>query len=60
MENLDTNNSLRLNTLASSGSTKNRKRVGRGMGSGTGKTAGGGHKNQKSRSGGTLARGVAG
>ena len=56
MENLDTNNSLRLNTLASSGSTKNMKRVGRGMGSGTGKTAGRGHKCQKSRSGGSIAR----
>tara|TARA_B100000575_G_C22832619_1_gene488699 strand:- start:164 stop:637 length:474 start_codon:yes stop_codon:yes gene_type:complete len=33
------------------GATKNRKRVGRGIGSGTGKTSGGGHKGQKSRSG---------
>lgn len=33
------------------GSTKNRKRLGRGRGSGTGKTAGRGHKGQKSRSG---------
>jgi len=33
------------------GSTKNRKRVGRGQGSGTGKTAGRGNKGQKSRSG---------
>ncbi len=31
--------------------TKNRKRVGRGIGSGTGKTSGKGHKGQKSRSG---------
>ena len=30
---------------------QNRKRVGRGIGSGTGKTAGRGHKGQKSRSG---------
>ena len=30
---------------------KNRKRVGRGIGSGTGKTSGKGHKGQKSRSG---------
>ena len=30
---------------------KNRKRVGRGIGSGTGKTAGRGHKGQRSRSG---------
>ncbi len=33
------------------GSTRPRKRVGRGMGSGTGKTAGRGQKGQKSRSG---------
>lgn len=33
------------------GSTKNRKRLGRGPGSGTGKTSGKGHKGQKSRSG---------
>jgi len=33
------------------GATKNRKRVGRGIGSGKGKTAGRGHKGQKSRSG---------
>ncbi len=32
-------------------STKNRKRVGRGQGSGNGKTAGKGNKGQKSRSG---------
>ena len=34
------------------GSRKNRRRVGRGIGSGLGKTAGRGHKGQKSRSGG--------
>ena len=34
------------------GATKKRKRVGRGPGSGNGKTAGRGHKGQKSRSGG--------
>jgi large subunit ribosomal protein L15 len=33
------------------GSRKNKKRIGRGPGSGTGKTAGKGHKGQKSRSG---------
>lgn len=33
------------------GATKNRKRIGRGIGSGTGKTAGAGVKGQKSRSG---------
>ena len=37
---------------ASPGSRKNRKRVGRGIGSGTGKTSGRGQKGQKSRSGG--------
>ena len=33
------------------GATKKRKRVGRGIGSGTGKTSGSGHKGQKARSG---------
>ena len=60
MENSETNNSLGLNTLASTGTSKNRKRVGRGIGSGTGKTAGRGHKGQKSRSGGSIARGFEG
>ncbi|MEE2986997.1 MAG: 50S ribosomal protein L15 [Nitrospinota bacterium] len=35
------------------GIRKNRKRIGRGIGSGTGKTSGKGHKGQKSRSGGS-------
>ncbi len=44
---------MRLNTLKPSAGAKSaRKRVGRGMGSGLGKTAGRGHKGQKSRSGG--------
>jgi large subunit ribosomal protein L15 len=44
---------MKLNSLSpAEGSKKNRKRVGRGMGSGMGKTAGRGHKGQKSRSGG--------
>jgi len=60
MENSETNNSLGLNALTSTGTTKNRKRVGRGIGSGTGKTAGRGHKGQKSRSGGSIARGFEG
>ena len=60
MKNSETNNSLGLNTLTSTGTTKNRKRVGRGIGSGTGKTAGRGHKGQKSRSGGSIARGFEG
>ena len=44
---------MRLNTLKpADGSKKDAKRVGRGIGSGLGKTAGRGHKGQKSRSGG--------
>ena len=43
------------NLTPSKGSTKKRKRVGRGIGSGWGKTAAKGHKGQKARSG----RGVA-
>ena len=44
---------MRLNTMKpAAGSTKNRRRVGRGIGSGLGKTAGRGHKGQSSRSGG--------
>jgi len=44
---------MQLNTLSPvPGSKKNRRRVGRGIGSGLGKTAGRGHKGQKSRSGG--------
>ena len=44
---------MNLNTLKPAfGEKTSRKRVGRGMGSGIGKTAGRGHKGQKSRSGG--------
>lgn len=44
---------MELNTLSPvPGSNKARRRVGRGIGSGLGKTAGRGHKGQKSRSGG--------
>ncbi len=44
---------MRLNTLTPAvGSRKSAKRVGRGIGSGLGKTGGRGHKGQKSRSGG--------
>src|ERR1700675_4984346 len=44
---------MRLNTLKPAAGAKHaRKRVGRGIGSGTGKTAGLGHKGQKARSGG--------
>ena len=43
---------MRLNSLSPApGARKNAKRVGRGIGSGYGKTAGRGHKGQKSRSG---------
>ena len=52
---------MRLNTLSPApGSTKAKKRVGRGIGSGSGKTAGSGHKGQKSRSGGTVRPGFGG
>src|SRR5690349_12302876 len=44
---------MQLNTIKpAAGSKKARRRVGRGIGSGLGKTAGRGHKGQKSRSGG--------
>src|SRR6185312_2425423 len=39
------------NLAAAPGSTKNRKRLGRGPGSGTGKTSGKGHKGIKARAG---------
>lgn len=43
---------LRLNNLApNEGATRDRKRVGRGIGSGTGKTCGKGHKGSKARKG---------
>jgi len=43
---------MELNTLRPApGAKKTRKRIGRGPGSGSGKTAGRGHKGQKSRSG---------
>ena len=42
------------------GSTSSRKRIGRGPGSGTGKTAGRGHKGQRSRSGFSRRRGFEG
>ena len=44
---------MELNTIKpAEGSKRQRRRVGRGIGSGLGKTAGRGHKGQKSRSGG--------
>jgi large subunit ribosomal protein L15 len=42
------------------GSTKTKKRIGRGPGSGTGKTAGKGHKGQNARSGGGVKAGFEG
>ena len=42
---------MRLNTIYSNHINKNRKRVGRGIGSGTGKTCGAGHKGQRARTG---------
>ncbi len=52
---------MQLNDLSpAAGSTKAKKRVGRGIGSGWGKTCGSGHKGQKSRSGGTVRPGFEG
>lgn len=52
---------LRLNTIAPApGRTKDAKRVGRGIGSGLGKTCGRGHKGLKSRSGGSVRPGFEG
>jgi large subunit ribosomal protein L15 len=53
-------NIMKLNGLSNKGTAQNRKRVGRGMGSGTGKTAGRGHKGQKSRTGGGVRAGFEG
>lgn len=50
-----------LNTLSpAAGSKHAKKRVGRGIGSGLGKTGGRGHKGQKSRSGGSVRPGFEG
>jgi len=52
---------MKLNTLSpAAGSKPSAKRVGRGIGSGLGKTCGRGHKGQKSRSGGTVRPGFEG
>lgn len=52
---------MRLNTLhPAPGSKQKKTRVGRGIGSGLGKTAGRGHKGQKARSGGTVNPGFEG
>ncbi|WP_040482464.1 50S ribosomal protein L15 [Luminiphilus syltensis] len=52
---------MRLNSLKpAAGSKRNAKRVGRGIGSGDGKTAGRGHKGLKARSGGKVKPGFEG
>lgn len=52
---------MRLNTLSPDASRcKDAKRVGRGVGSGLGKTCGRGHKGQKARSGGSIRPGFEG
>ena len=52
---------MHLNTISPApGSKPSKKRVGRGIGSGLGKTCGRGHKGQKSRSGGSVRPGFEG
>lgn len=52
---------MKLNTLAPApGAKSSAKRLGRGIGSGLGKTGGRGHKGQKSRSGGSVKAGFEG
>lgn len=52
---------MRFNTLKPArGSKRERRRLGRGMGSGLGKTAGRGHKGQRARAGGYHKRGFEG
>ena len=51
---------MKLDELTPAQSTKSRTRVGRGIGSGLGKTSGRGHKGQKARSGGGVRRGFEG
>ena len=51
---------MKLNELKPASNNKTRTRVGRGMGSGLGKTSGRGHKGQKARSGGGVRRGFEG
>jgi large subunit ribosomal protein L15 len=58
---MSSEDSLRLNTLSPApGSKTPKRRVGRGIGSGLGKTCGRGHKGQKSRSGGKIGVGFEG
>ena len=51
---------MELGNIKSATKTETRKRVGRGMGSGLGKTSGRGHKGQKARTGGGVRRGFEG
>ena len=51
---------MKLGNLKSATENETRKRVGRGIGSGLGKTSGRGHKGQKARSGGGVRRGFEG
>ena len=51
---------MQLDELKSGTAKVKRRRVGRGMGSGLGKTSGKGHKGQKARSGGGVRRGFEG
>ena len=51
---------MQLDELKSATSKVKRRRIGRGIGSGLGKTSGKGHKGQKARSGGGVRRGFEG
>ena len=51
---------MELGNIKSATKTVTKKRVGRGMGSGLGKTSGRGHKGQKARTGGGVRRGFEG
>ena len=51
---------MKLDELKPAQKTESKKRVGRGIGSGLGKTSGRGHKGQKARSGGGVRRGFEG
>ena len=51
---------MKLDELKPAQKTETKKRVGRGIGSGLGKTSGRGHKGQKARSGGGVRRGFEG
>ena len=51
---------MELGNIKSATKTETRKRAGRGMGTGLGKTSGRGHKGQKARTGGGVRRGFEG